>query len=149
MTPVEAIIKQHDPDAGQCGDCWRACIASMLDLPTEAVPHFAVDAEGKMLNGEDASLKLMEFLRPLGFSYVEVPFSLAEGDTVDDALTKIGAAWMRDVHWTLLGKSKRGFNHVVVCRGAKVVHDPTYGDPHGIVGPAEDGYFWGGWIAKL
>ena len=29
-----------DDDAGTVGDCYRACIASLLDLPTQRVPHF-------------------------------------------------------------------------------------------------------------
>ena len=31
----------------QYGDCMRACIASILDLPIATVPHFLRDAEGE------------------------------------------------------------------------------------------------------
>jgi len=31
---------KHDPDNGVSGDCWKACIASILEFPYEAVPDF-------------------------------------------------------------------------------------------------------------
>ena len=38
MTPVDQS-KLHDPDNGIMGDCWRACVASILDLPLGDVPE--------------------------------------------------------------------------------------------------------------
>lgn len=32
--------KLHDPDNGVFGDCWRACLASILEFPYECVPAF-------------------------------------------------------------------------------------------------------------
>jgi len=32
----------NDPENGTVGDCFRACIASVLEVPIEAVPHFAI-----------------------------------------------------------------------------------------------------------
>lgn len=40
MTPVDQTIL-HDPDAGLYGDCQRAVIASLLDLPIDSVPNFS------------------------------------------------------------------------------------------------------------
>lgn len=38
MKPVRQLYR-HDPANGVYGDCWRACIASVLELPIEDVPH--------------------------------------------------------------------------------------------------------------
>lgn len=43
MTPID---QQHS-DKGN-GDCMRACVASILDLPMEAVPHFVKNGNAAM-----------------------------------------------------------------------------------------------------
>jgi hypothetical protein len=66
MTPHTQTIVVGDP-SGLPGDCLRAAVASLLDLPTEAVPHFALfgrnwwnalalwcDGNGYLLNREQA-----------------------------------------------------------------------------------------------
>ena len=42
MTPVDQLFL-HSKEDGVVGDCWRACIASLLDLPAESVPHFMLE----------------------------------------------------------------------------------------------------------
>lgn len=44
MTPVDQLYTDVGPDAPVLGDCWRACIASVLDLPRDEVPHFIEQA---------------------------------------------------------------------------------------------------------
>lgn len=44
MTPVDQTIL-HDPQTGAIGNCMQAAIASLLDLPLDAVPHFAALSE--------------------------------------------------------------------------------------------------------
>jgi hypothetical protein len=39
MKPVMQSI-EHDPSAGLIGDCFRACVASVLELELNEVPHF-------------------------------------------------------------------------------------------------------------
>lgn len=39
MTPAKQLFTDGPP-ARPVGDCWRACIAMILDLPVEEVPHF-------------------------------------------------------------------------------------------------------------
>jgi hypothetical protein len=45
MKPVDQEFV-HRPDIGQHGDCQRAVIASLLELPITEVPHFLQDANG-------------------------------------------------------------------------------------------------------
>lgn len=39
MTPAKQLFTDGPP-ARPVGDCWRTCIAMLLDLPVEEVPHF-------------------------------------------------------------------------------------------------------------
>lgn len=39
MTPVD-MSELHDADTGAIGDCLRATVATLLDLPSDDVPHF-------------------------------------------------------------------------------------------------------------
>jgi hypothetical protein len=39
MTPCRTLSR-HDPDNGTFGDCHRCCVAAILDLAPEEVPHF-------------------------------------------------------------------------------------------------------------
>lgn len=50
----------------QYGDCMRACIASLLDLPIADVPHFLRDADGKSLGFWDG---IYDFLEARGYEY--------------------------------------------------------------------------------
>lgn len=44
----KAIPKQtHLVENGVIGDCWRCCIAAVLGLPAEEVPHFGSGDDGK------------------------------------------------------------------------------------------------------
>jgi len=48
VKPVKQTII-HNPDNGMYGDCFRACVASLLEKPIEKVPHFCnreADREG-------------------------------------------------------------------------------------------------------
>ena len=58
MTPVDQRVLDHDPARGRFGDCLRACVASVLELPYEAVPQFAV--------ADDWVERLQEWLAPRG-----------------------------------------------------------------------------------
>jgi hypothetical protein len=108
MTPVDQEFL-HKPEAGQHGDCMRAVIASLLDLPISDVPHFAqVDADG----GKNFWLHLAEFCRAHGYAF---------------ASFKGGFVWAEDaIYHGITGPSPRipgGYHAVVGCNG-RIVHDP-------------------------
>ena len=98
------------------GDCLRACLASLLELPLKAVPHFMETAEkartwpialAKWLHGRGLDL---DVLHPPG----DVP-----------AVLKYMAAHHPSEHYMLLGRSGPDFGHVVIGKGGKIVHDPS------------------------
>jgi len=92
------------------GDCLRACVASVLELPSKDVPHFfdhgatpAQATESMRLFLDDRSL---------------MPFQLSFGAKVSALKTMRDS--FPDVHYLLLAGS-----HCVVARNDKIVHDPA------------------------
>ena len=103
----------HRPDIGQHGDCQRAVIASLLELPIAEVPHFLQDANG---DPDEYWLALQRFCREHGFVYLTVP-------------ARSGGAFFGDegqVFHEISGPSPRGngVSHAVVGCNGEVVFDP-------------------------
>jgi hypothetical protein len=88
------------------GNCFSACVASLLELPIADVPYFMGDK-----GTEDWFGPFAEWLKPHGF--YPVCFGLQEGN-----------AWRPQGFHILSGKGPRGFDHSVVAREASIVHDP-------------------------
>lgn len=108
VTPVDQEFV-HKPEIGQHGDCQRAVLASLLDLPISEVPHFAQDqADGK----SEFWPAVSDFCRGKGFV-----FAMFHGEF----------HWSEDaVYHGISGPSPRGngvYHTVVGCNG-KIFHDP-------------------------
>jgi hypothetical protein len=100
MTPVTQTIF-YEKGAIIGGDCLRAAVASIYDLPLEAVPHFAQFQKNWFtalsLYVDSQGFRIHKVYRP----------KLAEGYVL------------------AFGKSPRGsFRHAVVWSGGEVAHDP-------------------------
>ena len=90
------------------GNCFSACVASLLELPIDAVPFF-------MGAGDDWYEKFSLWLSFHGKGFYPVGFKLE----------KNGLGWTPAGLHILTGKSPRGdFLHSVVARGRSIVHDP-------------------------
>lgn len=117
MTPVLCQIK-HDPENGTHGDCMRACVATVLDMDPASVPHFYHDG-----SAEAGMQRITEFLAKLKLApfFMHYPATL----TLDEVLD-----WMGEQNPTvpciLFGEAESGGDHVVVCLGGKVVHNPSW-----------------------
>lgn len=114
MTPVDQTIL-HDPDAGLYGDCQRAVIASLLDLPIDSVPNFSAGGAGWLEFNE----RLSAFLCPFGLAHIELPLE----EFNDQCWME---RWHGDAWHALYGPSPRGngvWHAVVGCNG-KIAHDP-------------------------
>lgn len=134
MKPVFQAVRYVDAEHGKCGDCFPACIASILELPLSDVPNFtqlSLDREiarGVPLaeawkSGTDWWYMLNDWLAPRGFMYMEFPNA---EDWPNDIRSRIGFHIM-------IGRSPRGdFDHCVVGKAGVVVHDPSEGasSPH-------------------
>ena len=130
MIPVKMAIK-HDHENGKYGDCFRACIASILELPYDEVPHFVME--------EDWLAKTSKWMHDRGYTFVTIPY---DGDVpLRDVL--LAQSIQNPGMYYMLGGSSPLVNHTVVCLNDRIVHDPA-GRPEGeqIVGPTTDGYYW-------
>jgi hypothetical protein len=99
-----------DPEHPKKGNCFTACLASILDMPIEQVPNF-IDF------GQDWFEPFYKFLREHGFEY----HGLRHGT---DALTYEPGI---DGYYIVGGKSHREFamsGHAVVFRHGKMIFDP-------------------------
>lgn len=89
------------------GNCFSACVASLLHLPIEDVPYF-MGADDKWWD------MFLAWLEPRGYYAICFPLR------ADQALPG---------YYVLSGRSPRGTAdadlHSVVARGLKIVHDPS------------------------
>ncbi len=111
MIPINQK-KLHDPKKGVNGDCMRACVASVFELPIEEVPEFE-DMSTREYNHE-----YIKFFGKKGYGlyslYVEAGGKHPE--------------MLKDEceYYFMVGPSPRGFDADHQCVGykGKLVHDP-------------------------
>lgn len=100
-------MKQVDQTImGPEGNCLSACIASLLHLSVDDVPHFVIH--------EDAWKRMQQWLYERGL----YPYNFAVDDPLDAANTPDG-------YYIITGRSPSGpCQHCVVACGPVIVHDP-------------------------
>lgn len=111
MKPVDQLVIPDQAKGtgesldGILGDCWRACIASMLELPAEEVPHFVND------NPRDWWTDTQVYLYEQTGGYID---NLAPVFPLEDEYT------------IAVGPSPRGdfYHAVIVHRDGSLAHDP-------------------------
>lgn len=150
MIPVFSSITDHNPEEGRVGDCHRACVASIMELPLESVPHFyKVSFEE---SSREANKKMQEWFNGKGLCFVQVP--IYGSFDLEEALNWV-ATYSEESYYIFAGTSKKDNPHSVVGHKNKIAHDPTYGpDGHGIVCPIlekehNEYFWWAGWIVLL
>ena len=127
------LIK-HDPANGVYGDCQRTAIACLLDKLPEDVPNFGVH----FMDAEKFDAAMNDYLSSQGLAQFTVAYDGSVG--IKAVLDAIGQ--MNGRHYYMLsGQSERGVNHVVVCRGNKIIHDP-HPSSAGLNAPCDNGYFY-------
>lgn len=113
MKPVDQTI-MHEPHLGLYGDCMRAALASMLEVPIEKVPHFLHDNTS---DNAEFCRRVSDFLRPLNLGYISFP-------ECRQALHETG---VRGLVHEVSGTSERGVCHACVAVDGEIVHDPHPG----------------------
>ncbi len=108
---------------GEDGTCFRACIASILEVPESRVPDFGSASEDEERWWDD----IQSWLAKRGLSYSRVPV---------DGVRPIG-------YTTIEGVSPRGGLHACVAYNGELVHDPhpQDGTGRGLVEPRYYGVF--------
>ncbi|EEW57339.1 hypothetical protein SCH4B_4353 [Ruegeria sp. TrichCH4B] len=134
----------HNPDQGRWGDCYRTCMAMVMGMDPENVPHFC-DGDDKDRSGVDLA---REWLNPQGFGIWTCFYP--EENSLDLILSTF-AHLAPGVPVILTGHSPRGVNHCVVVLDGEVFCDPASGTANQtpFVGPAEceGGMKW--WWAEV
>lgn len=107
MIPVMQTIFRSEHE--QPGNCVQACVASLLELPLEAVPHFFKDADES--NYHKGWFLFDEWFGQFGIYPRHVDLS-----------SSTGCAW--DFPHLAAGPSPRGIEHQVIRKGFEIIHDP-------------------------
>lgn len=103
MIPVDQTLMHSDT---QFGNCFAACIASILELDIEDVPNFSESITWLW--------EVNDWLKQYGLYYLD--FNL-----YDDMRSEISVYFGYHI---LTGDSLRGCRHSVVAKAGKMIHDP-------------------------
>jgi hypothetical protein len=123
---------KHDPENGIYGDCARTCLAALLEVPNDNVPHFLWDNP----SGEVFNRRLDIWMAQQALSRFIVTFPR---EVELEALLAYMKHMNPGVYVCLVGQSKLGCNHIVITLDGEIVMDPS---GNGIVGPCDDGFWY-------
>lgn len=123
------LIYQKEP-----GDCFRACLATLLGVNLASVPVFHDTPNGGIIPKE-ALDDMQKWLAMYGYCFVEFGFK----NEVIDFLAHAETDSPRMI-WILTGRTKQGTVHSAIFKGGCPIHDPAC-DPGGtlITEPCSDG----------
>jgi len=118
MKPQKCLVS-HKPAQGFYGDCLRACVASILNLEPLTVPHFFQDGCGAV----EGEKRLTDFLRSQGLGDFRVYYGAEH--SLDEVLSMMEQTAPKELFYMLYCATGQG-DHVVICKGNKVEHDPAW-----------------------
>ncbi len=104
--PKQTFLKEN----GQIGDCWRCCIAAIIGLPAEEVPHFVAEEKG---NADVQSWLSEKGYVLISASNISVPRWF--GDNIEYPVICCGPT---------VRSKKIGEHHAVIMMNNEVVYDP-------------------------
>lgn len=131
MTPQFNSVP-HDPP-NSYGNCYSACLASLLDVPVTEVPHFYGDPDN--FTPDEAVANVRKWLAERGLCLIQ---SIFPGETRLTAVLYAVDYMNPGQRYVLTGKSAQGYGHSVICCNGAIEHDPA---GSGIIGPANN-YWW-------
>lgn len=129
-------LNLHKPEEGLIGDCFRTCIACLLDLDNaDDVPHVVELAGWDNKNSLEARVLLNDWLGNFNLRYIEYPIQCDE-----EQLQVYLTHYFSDMYVHVGCSSKHG-GHSVIRKNKDYIWDPSK-DNSGCVGPMADGYYW-------
>lgn len=135
---TQGLVKQVERD-----DCYRACVATVLGLPLEAVPHFfreAREARPPSSSGFPGIYdRIRDWARTRGLAALFLPAQRSLSFVLEQTYRLNPEA-----PFILGGMSIHGTGHAVVVCGGRIVHEPAPGygpDDGGVVAPDPSGNF--------
>ena len=139
MIPVKQTVP-HIPEEGSYGDCYRACLASILELPTEEVSHFMWDGCEDTI---EVRSRINSFLSKYNAISVAVPFD----STTDKPIRELMKECNPGVYYILTGISVNNVPHSVVCYEDTIVNDPAP-EPIKFREHTKDDRFWAHFVCR-
>ena len=126
MKPIY-MQERHDPGNGKFGDCFRACIASILEQDIEYVPHVMADMKKDY---HDCIDEMRLWLATQGYGFLDFPVKNPGGELLDiKCILDAYSIYGKGLYYILSGCSSSShdgaYNHSVVCLENNVVHDPS------------------------
>lgn len=136
-------LYRHKPEQGLIGDCFRTCIACLLNCKSpEDVPHYYAEfwPAGK-LEADIADLVNRETNKWLhanfNLNFIEFPLKCSD----NESMFKWASAYFPPGFSFTVGCSSKNGGHSVICKPHGYIWDPAI-DNSGMVGPMEDGHYW-------
>ena len=139
-------LHYHDPEQGIFGDCYRTCLAGLLDVDRDSVPHYVDSIEPAEWEKRITPL-YAAWLADRGLQELAIPV-YGGNVSVEEILTFQATRTSQDSRAMLNGTSATGCNHCVIIGSGKILHDPSLTDS-GILGPCDDGFYWVTWLIPL
>lgn len=135
---IQQQLFNHDPDNGVYGDCYRTCVAVILDRDAADVPHVGEQACHADEDGRGMTRRMREWLAQFGLGIAQFVVDARTAPAIEDVL-KLSAD-NPGVPVMILGEAKEcpGIGHIVVALDGEIVCDPSGG---GLAGPIE-GHWW-------
>lgn len=107
MKPTSQTVR------GNTGNCFAACVASLLEMPIEQMPNHYTDKNG---NAPTHWLRIWQkFLRPFGLGIVWLPDQGSNSPPPGYAIAGMRMAGDEDTH-------------AVICYDGEIKHDPLPGE---------------------
>jgi hypothetical protein len=108
------MIKVYQTRYGkEKGNCYQACLASVLELPLEDVPDFCNLYKEPFGAWQ---IEANKWLRQFGLATITCSNDFSDSDMKER---------FRDCYLIVTGKNSNGINHCVVWQNGKTVHNPN------------------------
>lgn len=122
------MIKVYQTTFGEGeGNCLQACIASILELRLDQVPHFA------KMYGDNWLSEFAEWLRHLCLSAITI-----KGFEPKTSTDLLNSSSLEDCYVIVGGEGwSEGVGHSVVYKGGEMVHDPVGKEGRGVKEPED------------
>lgn len=141
MIHLQKQAFRHRPADGIDGDCTRTCVAMLLGIPRDDVPHeHGVESPADYLSWKE------RIAREFGVFWITIALPAQDRWSLGD-YAEFGLQRGQRQAFILGGASRNGTDHSVVIDEGPLILDPAI-DDSGIVGPCKDGHYWYEWIAR-
>ncbi len=126
VTQTKVVVLNKEGQEVVRGNCFPACVASILEIPISEVPNVEV-----FYHMEDSSYwaeVMQTFLNSKGWEWSgDMRYSVFHPDTGAHFAKEVEDEFkqkLKDTYYLAIGNSPRGIRHVCVYQNGVLVHDP-------------------------